>query len=87
MVIVDSDARQQHARPVADVMISARGVSKTYESGQIQVHALRDIDFTVHRGEMVAIMGPSGCGNAFLMSWIPARQAASVPIAESLRYE
>jgi putative ABC transport system ATP-binding protein len=51
-----------------DVMINARGVSRTYETGRILVHALRDVDFTVHRGEMVAIMGPSGCGKTTLLN-------------------
>jgi ABC-type dipeptide/oligopeptide/nickel transport system ATPase subunit len=43
-----------------DAMIDARGVNKTYESGRIRVEALKDIDFQVLRGEMVAIMGPLG---------------------------
>lgn len=52
----------------AAAMIDARSVSKTYESGNIRVHALRDIDFRVERGEMVAIMGPSGCGKTTLLN-------------------
>jgi putative ABC transport system ATP-binding protein len=67
MAIADTQPKPQTAN-AADVMISARDVSKTYESGQIKVHALRDIEFTVHRGEMVAIMGPSGCGKTTLLN-------------------
>jgi general L-amino acid transport system ATP-binding protein len=47
--------------PVADVMIEARGVEKWYPNGY---HALRGVDLTVHRGEVVVIMGPSGSGKS-----------------------
>jgi putative ABC transport system ATP-binding protein len=51
-----------------EAMIYARGVSKTFQNGRIFVRALQDIDFTVLRGEMVAIMGPSGCGKTTLLN-------------------
>jgi putative ABC transport system ATP-binding protein len=49
-------------------IIQATGIHKTYDTGQIQVHALRGVDLTVKRGEMVAIMGPSGCGKTTLLN-------------------
>ena len=51
-----------------DVIIQAVGIHKTYDTGRVQVHALRGIDMTVRRGEMVAIMGPSGCGKTTLLN-------------------
>ena len=51
-----------------DLMISATGVHKTYDTGTVKVHALRDVDLHVKRGEMVAIMGPSGCGKTTLLN-------------------
>lgn len=48
------------ARAVPGPVVDARGVSKTYPSGAGQVHALRGIDLRVDRGEMVAVVGPSG---------------------------
>ncbi|MEE9285516.1 MAG: ABC transporter ATP-binding protein [Dehalococcoidia bacterium] len=49
-------------------IIVATGVHKTYDTGRVQVHALRGVDLTVPRGEMVAIMGPSGCGKTTLLN-------------------
>ncbi|HUZ01296.1 MAG TPA: ABC transporter ATP-binding protein [Thermomicrobiaceae bacterium] len=51
-----------------DVIIEARGVQKTYDTGTVRVRALRGLDLLVTRGEMVAIMGPSGCGKTTLLN-------------------
>jgi ABC-type lipoprotein export system ATPase subunit len=49
-------------------IIHAKGIHKTYDTGKVQVHALRGVDFMVKRGEMVAVMGPSGCGKTTLLN-------------------
>jgi len=51
-----------------DIVIEARDVQKTYDTGSVQVHALRGVTLSVRRGEMVAIMGPSGCGKTTLLN-------------------
>jgi putative ABC transport system ATP-binding protein len=43
-------------------------VSKVYGTGPAAVHALREIDVTVHGGELVAVMGPSGSGKSTLLT-------------------
>jgi ABC-type lipoprotein export system ATPase subunit len=51
-----------------ETIVEAREVVKTYDTGKVQVHALRGVSFGVGRGEMVAIMGPSGSGKTTLLN-------------------
>ncbi|MFZ3151178.1 MAG: ABC transporter ATP-binding protein [Anaerolineaceae bacterium] len=54
----------------AESVIRVRDLTKVYKVGDIEVHALRGIDFDVSPGEVVAIMGPSGSGKSTLMNMI-----------------
>jgi putative ABC transport system ATP-binding protein len=58
--------------PTADdcFAVHARGVTKTYGSGDSRVTALRGIDLDVRCGELMMLVGPSGCGKTTLISVI-----------------
>lgn len=49
-------------------MIETKKLSKTYQLGKLEVHAIRDVTFHINIGEFVAIMGPSGSGKSTLMN-------------------
>lgn len=53
-----------------DSLIKMRGIWKTYQMGSEELHALRELDFDVRKGEYVAIIGPSGSGKSTLMNVI-----------------
>ena len=52
----------------AKTLISVRGLTKTYQMGEVQVHALRGIDLDIREGEFIAIMGASGSGKTTFMN-------------------
>jgi putative ABC transport system ATP-binding protein len=56
--------------PGCDIVVSCRGVTKSYGSDEAKVAALRGIDLDVRRGELLMIVGPSGCGKTTLISVI-----------------
>ena len=46
----------------------ARGISKVYQMGEVQVHALRSVDLELYDGELVVILGASGSGKSTLLN-------------------
>jgi putative ABC transport system ATP-binding protein len=51
-------------------MISLKNVKKTYKSGNIYIEALKNINVTIERGEMIVLFGPSGSGKSTLLNLI-----------------
>lgn len=51
-------------------VIELADVVKRYDNGGEKIDALKDVDFSVSRGEMVAIIGPSGSGKSTLLNMI-----------------
>ncbi len=51
-------------------MIQVKQLTKVYNMGDIEVHALRGVDLEIADGELTAIMGPSGSGKSTLMNII-----------------
>lgn len=49
-------------------LLALQGVTKTYGTGDSQMHALAGVNLTINPGEFVAVMGPSGSGKSTCMN-------------------
>ena len=56
------------ASTAAPPLVAARGIHKTYRTGEVSVPALRGVDLDISRGEFLVIMGPSGNGKSTLLN-------------------
>jgi putative ABC transport system ATP-binding protein len=65
--MVEKTAAGTLAATTGATLIQMEGVTKTYDAGEIAVHALQGIDLQIEGGQMVAIIGPSGSGKSTLM--------------------
>jgi putative ABC transport system ATP-binding protein len=64
-------------------VFSARGLAKTYGSGDAVVHALAGVDLEIHRGEFIVLLGPSGSGKSTLLNILGG---LDVPSAGEVRF-
>ncbi|MFA6034079.1 MAG: ABC transporter ATP-binding protein [Myxococcota bacterium] len=64
-------------------VFSARGLTKVYVMGEVEVHALRGLDFDLYQGEFVVLLGPSGSGKSTLLNILGG---LDIPTAGTLNY-
>ncbi len=70
------------AEPMAPVF-EARGVTKIYRMGEVDVQALRGVDLDLYQGELVVVLGPSGSGKSTLLNVLGGLDA---PTAGQVRW-
>jgi putative ABC transport system ATP-binding protein len=58
--------------PMNEPLVECSGVTKTFHEGELDVPALRGVDFTVRQGDFIALVGPSGSGKTTLLNLIGA---------------
>lgn len=59
---------KSHGTLSADVVFHVHGLTKVYQMGEVQVHALRGIDLDLYSGEFTVLLGASGSGKSTLLN-------------------
>jgi putative ABC transport system ATP-binding protein len=54
------------------ILISAKGLKKTFSAGTLEVQALKGVDFELKEGEFAALVGPSGSGKSTFLNLVGA---------------
>jgi len=74
----DNDPGQTPASPTGkQVVFHAEGLTKIYQMGEVQVHALRGVDLDLYDGELVVLLGPSGSGKSTLLNILGGLDSAT----------
>jgi putative ABC transport system ATP-binding protein len=66
-----------------DIVFRARDVSKTYQMGEVEVHALRSVSLDLYAGELLVILGASGSGKSTFLNILGG---LDIPTTGSVRY-
>jgi putative ABC transport system ATP-binding protein len=68
----------------APIVFHAENVTKTYQMGEVQVHALRGVNLYLYESEFVVLLGPSGSGKSTLLNILGG---LDVPTSGTVRYK
>lgn len=71
------------ASTTGSAVFQTRGLTKTYDQGEVQVHALRGVDPDLYGGELVVMLGASGSGKSTLLNILGG---LDVPSTGEVRY-
>ena len=66
-----------HNAVATGIVFRARGLTKTYRTGEVEVHALSGVDLDIARGEFIVLLGPSGSGKSTLLNILGGLDVAS----------
>lgn len=67
----------------SEAVFEARRLTKVYQMGEVQVHALRGVDLALHKAEFVVLLGPSGSGKSTLLNILGG---LDTPTSGTVRY-
>ncbi|HEY7329871.1 MAG TPA: ABC transporter ATP-binding protein [Gemmataceae bacterium] len=70
--------------PRGQSVFQARGITKIYRMGEVQVQALRGVDLELYPSEFVVLLGPSGSGKSTLLNILGG---LDVPTSGTVRYK
>ena len=62
---------------MSDVLLELTGLKRSFTQGDVTIEVLRGIDASLRRGEIVALLGPSGSGKSSLMAVLAGLERAS----------
>jgi putative ABC transport system ATP-binding protein len=65
---------------MSETVFSVRSLTKVYDMGEVQVHALRGVDMDLCEGEMVVLLGPSGSGKSTLLNILGGLDTATAGV-------
>ena len=61
---------EQQSQRLGDAVVELTGLTRSFRQGDVTIEVLRGVDLTVHRGEIVALLGPSGSGKSTMLQAI-----------------
>jgi putative ABC transport system ATP-binding protein len=71
------ESKQNAGNENSDLVFRARGITKVYDMGEVQVHALRGVDLELRASELMVLLGPSGSGKSTLVNILGGLDTAS----------
>ena len=79
----ESESSRSNPSSESKAVFVARGLTKTYDMGEVQVQALRGVDLDLYEKEFVVLLGPSGSGKSTLLNILGG---LDVPTSGTVRY-